>query len=248
MIPDEKLKQAIQELEPVLGRQAKALWYKFLAARTPERKESWRRKIKLIVEATLDKYSNKPILPPPSSKTTPGRLHLGTVIYLDRPYSHFGLNPEELTKHVLITGMTGTGKTTATLQLIKQLDSHGIPFLVFDWQREYKKLRRSIEQIRVLKTGIDTGFRFNPLKPPKGTPILEWLPKLVDVINHAFLGGHGTEYILRDVLLKAYKHTKTLDGSGEHPTFNLVRQYLKKNFSKAVKSGGTRRQSGFWKT
>ena len=232
MIPDEKLKQAVQELEPVLGSQAKALWYKYLAASTTERKEGWRRKIKMVAEATLDRYSDKPILPPPSPESTKGELHLGKVIYPERPYSDFGLNRRELTKHVLITGMTGTGKTTAALQLLKQLDYKGVPFLVFDWQREYKKLRKSIGQVKILKTGMDSGFRFNPLKPPKGTPILEWLPKLVDVINHAFLGGYGTEYILRDVLLKAYKHTKTLEGSGEYPTFNLVRQYLKKNLLK----------------
>jgi len=52
------------------------------------------------------------------------------------------------------------------------------------------------------------------------------------VINHAYLGSYGTEFILRDLLIKAYKHTKTLEGSDEYPTFRLVREYLKKNFFK----------------
>lgn len=234
MITDERLRAAVQELEPVLGSQAKALWYKFISARTPERKESWRRKIKMVVQATLDKYSDKPILPPPSPETTRGELHLGNVIYPDRPYSDFGLSPRELTKHVLITGMTGTGKTTATLQIIDQLKRYNKNFLVFDWQREYKKLKRhnKLQKLKVLSVGREANFRFNPLCPPKGTDVLEWMAKLVDVINHAYLGGYGTEFILRDVLLKAYKHTKTLEGSGDYPNFLLVRQLLTKNFFK----------------
>ena len=52
------------------------------------------------------------------------------------------------------------------------------------------------------------------------------------MIDHAYLGSYGTEYILRDILIKAYKHTKTLEGSEEYPTFKLVKEYLKKNFFK----------------
>jgi hypothetical protein len=105
--------------------------------------------------------------------------------------------------------------------------------MVFDWQREYKKLKKleEFKELHVLRVEKD-GFRFNPLIPPKGTDVREWTAKLVDVINHAYLGSFGTEYILRNIIIRAYKHTKTLEGSGEYPTFKLVREYLKKNFFK----------------
>lgn len=234
MMPDDKLKEIIKELEPVIGQKAKLLWYKYLSARTPERKEAWRRKIKVIGESVLKKLDDKPLLPPPNPEVLSGDYYLGSVVYPEEHFADFGLKEEEVCKHLMITGMTGAGKTTAVLQLIDQLRKHRKNFLVFDWQREYKKLRKfdKYKNLKVLTVGREAKCRFNPLCPPKGTDVLEWLAKLVDVINHAYLGGYGTEYILRDVLMKAYQHTKTLEGSGEYPTFNLVKQYQKKNFFK----------------
>lgn len=232
MIPDEKLKEVVQKLEPILGPQTRILWYKYLNAKTPQRKEAWRRRIKLLGERFLNSYEDKVRLPPPLPQETIGEYKLGVVIYPDKPYSVFGLREDELCRHVMITGMTGTGKTTATMQIIKELKRHNKNFMVFDWQREYKKLRK-LEQFKdllVLRAGKDTSFSFNPLIPPKGTEVREWLAKLVDVINHAYLGGYGTEYILRDCMIKAYKQTKSQEGSNEYPTFKLVKQYLKKNF------------------
>ncbi len=232
MIPDEKLKETVHQLEPVIGPRARMLWYKYLNASTPERKESWRRRIRLLGEKVLDQYEDEVRLPPPLPEETIGEYQLGVVIYPDKPYSVFGLREDEFCKHLMITGMTGMGKTTATLQIIKELKRHGKSFLVFDWQREYKKLRK-LEQFKdllVLRVGKDTSFRFNPLIPPNGTDVKEWLAKLVDVMNHAYLGGYGTEYVLRDVLVKAYDKAKSLQGGKEYPTFKLVKQYVKKNF------------------
>ena len=232
MITDEKLMQMVQELEPVIGSKAQKLWHGYLIARTPARKDAWRRKIKIMAERLLKCFQDNPRLPPPEN--TNGHFELGKVIYPDRPYADFGLNEPEFCRHILITGMTGTGKTNTTLQIISQLNNKGVPFLVFDWQREYKKLRKlsQFNQIKVLTIGKESNFRFNPLCPPLGTDVYEWITKLVDVINHAYLGGHGTEYILRDTLVKAYEHVNKSEKMGEYPTFNLVRQFQKKNFHK----------------
>ncbi len=231
MIPDEKLKEIVHKLEPVLGPQAKMLWYKYLNSRTPQTKESWRRKISLLGERLLNQYENDIELPPPLPEETIGEYRLGTIIYPNKPYSVFGLREDEFCKHIMITGMTGTGKTTAVIQILKELRKHNKNFMVFDWQREYKKLRKleEFKELRILRVEKDS-FRFNPLIPPKGTDVREWTAKLVDVINHAYLGSYGTEYILRNLLIKAYRHTKTLEGKEEYPTFKLVKEYLKKNF------------------
>jgi DNA helicase HerA-like ATPase len=233
MIPDDKLKEMVHKLEPIIGPQAKILWYKYLNSRTPQTKDSWRRKISLLGEKVLDQYEDEISLPPPEPEETDGEYKLGTVIYSNKPYSIFGLREDEFCKHIMITGMTSTGKTTAAIQILRELARHGKNFMVFDWQREYKKLKKleEFKELHVLRVEKD-GFRFNPLIPPKGTDVREWTAKLVDVINHAYLGSFGTEYILRNIIIRAYKHTKTLEGSGEYPTFKLVREYLKKNFFK----------------
>ena len=230
----EDIKAIVQQLEPVLGSNAKILWYKYITAKTIERRMKWERRIMLLAERALKAYEDRITLPPPRHEETRGPYDLGWVIYPDRPYSPFGLREDEFCKHILIVGMTGTGKTTATMQILKQLKKQGKRFLAFDWQKEYKKLQNleEFKDLLVLKVGRNSSFKFNPLIPPKSIDVREWLPKLVDVLNHAYLGGYGTEYILRDAILKAYKQAKVFEGSKEYPTFKLVRQYLKKNFFK----------------
>ena len=159
MIPDEKLKEIVHKLEPVLGPQARMLWYKYLNARTPQAKESWRRKISLLGEKLLDQYENDIKLPPPLPEETIGGYQLGRIIYPDKPYSIFGLREDEFCKHIMITGMTGTGKTTAAIQILKELRKHNKNFMVFDWQREYKKLKKleEFQDLRILR-GVNTFF------------------------------------------------------------------------------------------
>ena len=50
-------------------------------------------------------------LPPPAKDQLKGNYHFGTVIYPDKEYCNFGFQEEEFIKHILIAGMTGTGKT-----------------------------------------------------------------------------------------------------------------------------------------
>ena len=119
MIPDEWLKEIVHQLEPMLGPQTRILWYKYLSAKTPQRKEAWRTRIRILGEKVLDIYKDEIRLPPPLPQETIGDYQLGMVIYPDKPYSIFGLREEELCKHIMITGMTGTGKTPAVLQTIK---------------------------------------------------------------------------------------------------------------------------------
>ncbi len=233
MISDEELKEMVHKLEPVLGPKTKTLWYRFINAKTSQRREALGRKIRLLAERFLDHYENRIRLPPPNPEETNGEYKLGTIIYPDEPYSDIGLREDEFCKHIMIVGMTGTGKTTATIQILKELRRRGKRFMVFDWQREYKKLKKTDEfkDVKVLRIEKG-GFLFNPLIPPKGTDVREWAAKLVDVINHAYLGSYGTEYILRDLLIKSYTHTKIFEGSDEYPTFNLAKVYLRKNFFK----------------
>jgi len=125
MIPDEKLKEIVQKLEPILGPKTRQLWYRYLLARTPERKELWRRKIRIAGERYLGSYQDEPTLPPPTKDITHGSYELGFAIYpARRIHSTFGLREEEFCKHIMISGMTGVGKTNAALQIIWELKKH----------------------------------------------------------------------------------------------------------------------------
>lgn len=50
------------------------------------------------------------------------------------------MREKEWTRHMLITGMTGVGKTNLSFHLLRELKRHGKPFLVFDWKKNYRDL------------------------------------------------------------------------------------------------------------
>ncbi len=147
-------------------------------------------------------------------------------------YCRFGLREEEWIKHVLITGMTGTGKTNLMFQTLRELRRHNKPFVVFDWKRNYRDLRQlpEFKTMAVFTVGTDVvPMRFNPLIPPPGTAPGQWLMKLVDVLKHAYFVGEGVEYLLREAIDQVYEHCGFFDGSfRDTPTFFAVRDYITK--------------------
>lgn len=180
--------------------------------------------------ATKD-YREEIFLEPAPWNVCVGDYQLGTVLYPPNTrYSVFGLREEEWIRHSLITGMTGTGKTNLAFHILRQLREHDKPFLVFDWKRNYRDLIQLPEfsNLKVFTVGrAPSPFFFNPLFPPPGAEPGHWLMKLVDVIDHAYLGGHGVEYLLREGIDEVYQECGVLDGSNnETPTFQKVRDVV----------------------
>jgi DNA helicase HerA-like ATPase len=142
----------------------------------------------------------------------------------------FGLREDEWIKHVLVTGMTGAGKTNLIFQIVRELRRHEKPFLVFDWKRNYRDLRQlpGLADCTVFTIGSDVSpFFFNPLLPPPQTRPGEWLMKLVDVLKHAYFVGAGVEHLLREAMDWTYEQCGMLSGEmREVPTFQLVRNYV----------------------
>lgn len=121
----------------------------------------------------------------------------------ERSYCKFGLREHEWIKHVLICGMTGTGKTNLVFQILKELRRKRKPFMVFDWKRNYRDLLQlpEFENAMVLTVGRNVApLHFNPLIPPPSVEPGQWLMKLVDVIKHAYFVGEGVEYLLREAI------------------------------------------------
>lgn len=193
--------------------------------------------------ATKD-YREEIFLEPPPRNLCAGEYELGTVLYPpNRPYSVFGLREDEWIRHTLITGMTGTGKTNLAFHILGELRAKEKPFLVFDWKRNYRDLVQLPEfsALHVFTVGRSPSpFLFNPLLPPPGAEPGHWLMKLVDVINHAYLGGHGVEFLLREGIDQVYRECGTLDGSNHDiPTFRKVKD--------AVEARPSQGRVGLWK-
>jgi Helicase HerA, central domain len=95
---------------------------------------------------------------------------------------------EELKKHMLIVGGSGSGKTTTTFNILTQLwGKHKIPFMVFDPKvtPEYRYLKRLPEfqdNLLIFTPGREdlVPFRMNPFEVLDGVSVQEHISRLFD--------------------------------------------------------------------
>ncbi len=185
------VKQTLTELKPVLGVQVDDLWQAYLASDEKGKKEL-EQYLEILYAQFVDDYEQKKIvLEPPGIKEIAGSFVLGLIIYPDKPYYPLMITEEELNSHILICGRTGVGKTTLIYRLVSQLVSRDIPVLIFDLKRDYRHLLKHYRNLVVMRWH---DLRFNPLTPPPGVDVLQWLLVFCDVfcqVSGVLLGSKG---------------------------------------------------------
>jgi len=230
----DEIKNLLRKLEPILGSRAKALWYLNVLSRDPKSDRSNESLLRMLVDKKVrQNYQESIRLPPPNPDKLKGEYHIGSVIYPDKKYAEFGLHENEFIGHILITGMTGTGKTNLAFQILRELKKHNKPFLVFDWKKNYRDLKQLPEfrEMEVIQLGSPhSDFKFNPLIPPPGVNAKHWMAMLIDVMKHSFFVGHGVEYYLRKGIDYLYKQYGIYDGNQSYPTFKNLENLLRKEY------------------
>jgi len=228
--------ELLRKLEPILKEKTKGLWYLNLFSKDPKSERDNKAILRLLADKKVKLDYQKSIrLPPPSKENLGGEYHFGDVIYPDQEYAQFGLRENEFIKHILIVGMTGTGKTNLSFQLLRELVKKKKPFLVFDWKQSYRDLRQlpEFQNLRIIRLGEDNeSFRFNPLIPPDGVKPKHWMTMLIDIIKHAFFVGHGVEYFLRKGIDQLYDSFGIYKGKKVYPTFYDLEKIMKREFVK----------------
>jgi hypothetical protein len=226
------IEDVFSKLAPILGGKAERLWLLYKTETDLEK----RREIEGIVYSLAAKHldenyqNNKILLPPPINKNGKGYL-LGTVFYGDQSREDFYLPEKELLLHCAILGATGTGKTNCGLLLVKQLMEKELPYMIFDWKRNYRDLLDTDwakdKEVKIFTVGREVvPFSFDPLFPPPGTDWQTWQFKAIDILCHSHFLGHGVRYLLKILL----------DATDEHSLHSLLSALHK---TKAV---GRRRQ------
>ena len=225
------IEEKLRKFLPVNPDKADPLWKFFLSGQGTEREEI-NEIIDILLFQTIQKdFRKKILLDPPPPALCAGEYQLGFVIYPHKTYAPFGLQEDEWLKHVLITGMTGTGKTNTVFLILREFRRHHKPFLVFDWKKNYRDLLQlpEFQNLRVLTAGRSTvPFRFNPLAPPEGCEPTQWLLQLVDIIRHAYFVGEGVEYLLREAIHYLYSQMDVYHGSRKYPTFFQIYDFVRK--------------------
>lgn len=123
-----------------------------------------------------------------------GSFKVGRIVNASRggnaEAAHAGIALNDFTKHGLIVGMPGSGKTNFSLGLLLQFwKDFRIPFLAIEpTKSEYRSLLDAIPELQVFtpgKTNVSP-YVINPFIPPRGVTVESYVPSLMSAFKAAF--------------------------------------------------------------
>lgn len=202
--------ELFRRLRPLYGRKIDALWIEYQTADLARKAE---------IEALLNLVAMKRLglgvaedklllQPPPEELVGRGAFRIGRISYPGvQPYDVV-LQRSDLLRHVFILGPTGSGKSTLIIGLLRQLLLARVPFMCFDFKKNYRCLRHAPRgnDLVVYTVGRDVApLQLNVLAPPSGVQFEEWADALSDIISDAYLLLQGARNVLREALLSAQR-------------------------------------------
>lgn len=116
-------------------------------------------------------------------------IQIGELITNDSTRIMIGCPNKAFTKHMLVVGTPGSGKTTFSINLLLQFARKGIPFLAIEpTKSEYRAMIEAIPDLRIFTPGNNTvsPYIINPFIPPKGIRIEQYIPSLASAFKAAF--------------------------------------------------------------
>jgi len=148
-------------------------------------------------------------LPTPQEKV--GAIEIGEITDRGKKMGYnYQIELDDLKRHGLIVGTTGSGKTNTIFHLIKQIWQRGIPFMVIEPAKtEYRKLLQSElgRDMQVFTLGDDTTspFRLNPFEIMPGVSVQTHIDHLKSVFNACFYMFAPMPYVLERCIHEIYE-------------------------------------------
>jgi hypothetical protein len=132
------------------------------------------------------------VVTPPATSTRPP-MRLGTVVHAGSiTAGPVEISLEALTKHALVCGVTGSGKSTTIRHILGELADRDVPFLVIEPAKaEYRALASLpvlAGRLRVFTVGDEqtAPLRLNPLAPGPGSSVAIHLDLLKSLFSASF--------------------------------------------------------------
>jgi len=109
-----------RKLKPILGKRIDEIYFRYLNAGSLEEKSEILQLLAGLYQKHLSKLLDKDFsLEPPKEDSLKGEYPLAKVAYAGKTLFDFNLRGKDWPRHVCITGMSGSGKTTFALNILK---------------------------------------------------------------------------------------------------------------------------------
>lgn len=161
----------------------------------------------------------------PESNQGDARLDLGRILYFgERTSEMASISLNGLARHVLVTGITGSGKTNTVHGICARLDENKVPWMVIEpaAKCEYRNVGGSnpphvFRLGSILEDGPVVPFRFNPFYFPRGVEVLSHIDRVKAAFNAAFPMYASMPYLLEEAIVRCYEEAGwNLDSSTNH--------------------------------
>ena len=128
--------------------------------------------LSIIILASSSFKSHKYVLKlelPSRSETRKGSINLGRILHENKKKQPYHLDLEDLTQHMFVCGITGSGKSNLVQHFLLEFTRHhSIPFLLTEFKGEYHFLQALIPDLIILKPGEN--YSINIFDPEGADP------------------------------------------------------------------------------
>ena len=145
-----------------------------------------------------------------SDLTDNNSITIGNILHLGEEYKlPVRLSLNELSKHMFVTGSTGSGKSNTMYLILSQLKQKGIKFMVIEPAKgEYKHVFGKDEDVTVYSNSPKFGklLQINPFAfPYKSVDLLEHVDRLVEIFNACWPMYAAMPSVLKKSIITAYE-------------------------------------------
>lgn len=143
------------------------------------------------------------------NKESKNSINLGKIFNMGAESSTRALlDVESLSMHTFITGSTGSGKSNTVYEILDQLNTIGIKYLIIEPAKgEYKNIFGHEKGVTVLGTNPEKAqlLGINPFKFPEGIHVLEHVDRLIEIFNVCWPMYAAMPAVLKEAVIQAYE-------------------------------------------
>jgi len=231
------IEEICNKLRPVFGKKIDEIYFQYTVADSREERDEIVHILNALYQKHLNKLlGNEVLLEPPREELIDGKYSLADISYAGKKLFPFKLREQDWPRHVCVTGMSGSGKTTFAFKIIEALNSQNKSFLIFDWKKSFRPLIAKNNNILAFTIGeekVSNLFKTNINQPPKGVAPKEWINVLSDLLVESFSASFGVHKVVLETLDESFKEWGIYNGSENYPTWNHIKWRLEEKMDKA---------------